>query len=245
MPLNTLETHFPLAGNLPQGVRFWWGGGQAGPEVRSFDRSEQGQKALADLAAELQVHAITRMRQVHGGKCTFVHMPSDELTDTDACVSTLAGAYGVMTADCLPVVACSSDGQQVGVAHAGWRGLAAGVLASWVDRFSCESQALTVWIGPAICHSCFQVGHDVVSAFEQAPEFENIDIRPHMRPDAFEAGKYRLDLKQLAVAQLRSLGVGCVVVSDLCTMCEPSLHSYRRNATHHRILCGVVKKDPS
>lgn len=245
MPPSALDTQFPLAGNLPAGIGFWWAGGRAGSELRSFDWSATGQQALVDLAAELQVEAITRMRQVHGDHCTYVDKPSAELSATDACVTALAGGYGVMTADCLPLVACTSDGAQVGVAHAGWRGLAGGVLENWVNGFSYESKALIVWIGPAICQSCFQVGHDVVQTFEQAPAFENIDIRPHIKADAAEIGKYRLGLKQLAVAQLQNLGVEQLFVSELCTMCEPNLHSYRRNASPHRILCGVVKKDPT
>ena len=245
MPTKALETEFPLVGHLPEGIRFWWAGGISGSELRSFDWSDSGRKAIVDLATELRVDAITRMRQVHGDHCTRVDKPSPELADTDACVATFAGGYGVMTADCLPLVACASDGTEVGVAHAGWRGLAEGVLAKWVTGFSCESQALIVWIGPAICHSCFQVGSDVVQAFEQAPGFENINMSPHIQADAQEIAKYRLDLKQLAVAQLRHLGVEQLFVSELCTMCEPTLHSYRRDASPHRILCGVTKKDPT
>ena len=243
MSLSSLETQFPLAGHLPEGVQFWWAGGCVGAELRSFGWSDAGQMGVAELAAELRVETITRMRQVHGNHCTQVHRLGPELADTDACISALSGAFGVMTADCLPVVACASDGTEVGVAHAGWRGLAGGVLTNWVNGFSCEPQALIVWIGPAICYSCFQVGHDVVRAFEQAPMFENIDIRPHIEADSSEMGKYRLDLKQLAVTQLRHLGVEQLVVSELCTMCEPNLHSYRRDASPHRILCGVAKKD--
>jgi YfiH family protein len=150
-----------------------------------------------------------------------------------------------MTADCLPLVACTYDGAEVGVAHAGWRGLAGGVIENWVQGFSCAAQTLTVWIGPAICKNCFQVGPDVVKAFQQAAGFENIDIGTHVKIDTDEMGKYRLDLKQLAVAQLRGMGVQHLVLSELCTMCEPSLHSYRRDASSHRMLCGVVKKDPA
>lgn len=245
MPLKPFDTYFPLEDELPEGVRFWCAGGQEGASVRSFDWSKAGHDALVGLAAELNVNVVTRMRQVHGNDCTKVHAPSAELQDTDACVSSGEGAYGVMTADCLPLVACSSDGAEVGVAHAGWRGLAGDVLVNWVNEFSCEAQSLIVWIGPAICHSCFQVGHDVVQAFEQASGFENIDLSPHIGADPQEMGKYRLDLKQLAAAQLGSLGVERLFVSKLCTMCESTLHSYRRDASPHRILCGAVKKDPT
>ncbi len=245
MRRNSLVTHFPLRDELPAGVQFWWAGGRSGSQIRSFDWSDSGQRTLRSLAAEIDVATITRMRQVHGSHCQEVQQVCSEIPDSDACVSRLAGGYGVMTADCLPLLACDGDGSQVGVAHAGWRGLAAGILPNWIGAFSAAAQSLSVWIGPAICHQCFQIGSDVVRAFEQAPAFEMIDIGPHIQPDSDEVGKYYLNLKQLAAVQLRALGVKRLVLSDLCTRCEPTLHSFRRDTTPFRLLCGVTKKNPT
>ncbi len=145
----------------------------------------------------------------------------------DAMVAGSAGlACVIMTADCLPVLFCNAAGTVVAAAHAGWRGLAAGVLEATVAALADRGAAATTlmaWIGPAISAPAYEVGADVRAAFLAADPAAAAGFTPNAR------GRWQLDLPGLARQRLGSLGVGAIYGGDLCTATDP-----RRYFSHRR-----------
>jgi YfiH family protein len=147
--------------------------------------------------------------------------------DADACIASEPGAVCVMmTADCLPVLLCDAAGSVVGAAHAGWRGLAGGVLEQTVaamrDRGAGEINA---WLGPAIGPQQFEVGRDVLEAFAA----HDPASRTAFVPIAAREGKYLADIYQLARQRLAQVGVRRVAGGGLCTVSDKRFYSYRRD----------------
>lgn len=161
----------------------------------------------------------------HGGQCPRA----------DAAVTSLPNkVLAIMTADCLPVVISDLDGSALGVAHAGWRGLAAGVLENTLAqlREKCPgAPGWRAWIGPAIGQPHFEVGADVLQAFVQAdPASQEFFIA------AGPEGKWLADLPGLARHRLRKAGVNDVQASGYCSYAQADLfYSYRRDAASGRM----------
>lgn len=156
----------------------------------------------------------------------------------DAAITTTPNrVLAILTADCLPVVIVDEAATVLGVAHAGWRGLAAGVLESTLARMAAASSSTAAprwraWIGSAIGPDAFEVGADVRDAFlaDDAGNAGCFVARPGI------AGKWLADLPELAARRLRRAGVMQVELSGRCTVSDPSRYfSYRRDGTTGRI----------
>lgn len=129
----------------------------------------------------------------------------------------------VMTADCLPVLLCDRAGTVVAAAHAGWRGLAGGVIAATVARMDAPPTELLAWLGPAIGPDAFEVGAEVRAAFLELDAGNVACFRPS------PAGRWLADLYDLARRQLQGLGVSVVYGGEFCTFGEAErFFSYRR-----------------
>ncbi|NJL26668.1 MAG: polyphenol oxidase family protein [Thermoanaerobaculia bacterium] len=130
----------------------------------------------------------------------------------------------VVTADCVPVILAGREG--VAVAHAGWRGVAAEIVAATLARLGEPVQQVTAWIGPAIGRCCYEVGHDVAARVVEA-------IAPGRRAGVLLAGprdRPHLDLAAAVAAQLETQGIGEIQRVACCTRCsETMLWSYRRD----------------
>lgn len=176
------------------------------------------------------------LRQVHGA--AVVQLDGQgwaEAPRADASVSRTVGqACAVFAADCLPVLFCSRDGSAVGAAHAGWRGLAAGVLDNTVAALCALSGRapgdLLAWLGPCIGPRQFEVGPDVLSAFGMDPAATDTALfRRHDRPDG--DARWRADLAGLARQRLVGLGVQQISGGGWCTVEQASsFFSFRRDA---------------
>jgi YfiH family protein len=143
----------------------------------------------------------------------------------------------VMTADCLPVFFWNRHGTQVAIAHAGWRGLANGILAQTLKTFKNNSEVIC-GLGPCIGPSAFEVGEDVKVAFSAWPNSKACFV-PSSNP-----GKYYADLPKLAENILNHLGVSQVYRSDVCTVSTPKLYySYRREGVTGRMANLIWKID--
>lgn len=186
---------------------------------------------------------IQWLKQVHG---TRVAVPRPFHADqharlgvqtADACyVDQPAVAAAVLTADCLPVLFVSRDGQQVAAAHAGWRGLLNGVLEETVKTFRCPPAEITCWLGPAIgpCH--FEVGAEVMQAFldaeKAAGRHPKAIIASFLPAGKATSSKYLMDIYAVARTRLHYAGVSMVAGGSLCTVCDAShWFSYRRDGT--------------
>jgi hypothetical protein len=159
----------------------------------------------------------------------------------DVSVSSIAGhACAILTADCLPVLMASANGQVVGAAHAGWRGLANGVIASLIEAMQQVSPGactggLWAWLGPCIGFDQFEVGGEVVSALKA-----NLATEAHFKPSAAE--RWLADLPQIAARQIevelaaRGLPQIGIAEDTACTFSNPSsFYSYRREAKTGRM----------
>lgn len=141
----------------------------------------------------------------------------------------IAGAPGracvIMVADCLPVLFASRDGARIGAAHAGWRGLAAGVLEDTVQALGVAPAQLSAWLGPAISQPHFEVGAEVRAAFVSGDAGASAYFEANAR------GRFQCDLAGLARRRLTALGVGAISGGGWCTFADPErFYSHRRDA---------------
>jgi hypothetical protein len=144
-----------------------------------------------------------------------------ECGDGDALVSRGGGpALSIVTADCVPVLLAGPCA--IAAAHAGWRGIAAGVVGATVQAMDEDPASLQAWIGPAIGPCCYETGPDVAAQVAAASDAAIVTAGP--------AGRPHLDLQLAVRRQLQAAGLHHVRVLALCTRCEAAtLHSYRRD----------------
>jgi YfiH family protein len=161
--------------------------------------------------------------QVHG--TTVLRLPLEASTvsiEADAVWTTTPGVVcAVQTADCLPILLCDTAGSCVAALHAGWRGLAAGIV---------EASGLLAWLGPAIGPTAFEVGEEVRAAFMA----DDTSAEAAFLPLPI-AGKYLADLYALARLRLRRFGLQHITGGDRCTFCEADrYYSFRRDGVTGR-----------
>jgi len=162
------------------------------------------------------------LQQVHGIRVVKADS-CDELEQADASYTDAVGVVCVvLTADCLPVLFCGDQGRVVAAAHAGWRGLQAGIIDETIKKMQCAE--ISVWLGPAIGAQQFEVGEDVFSAFSR----DNPETR-----QAFQqigADKWLADIYRLATINLQALGVSQIFGAGFCTVSDVErFYSYRRD----------------
>lgn len=190
--------------------------------------------------------------QVHGAdvlRLTTDHLlPGAALVRADASICTEPGiACTVLVADCLPVLLCSRQGTAVGAAHAGWRGLAGGVLdhtvAALCEAAGCAPADLLAWLGPCIGPAAFEVGADVLQAYGADPQglsaADAALFRVSPRPDG--SARWRADLAGLARRRLAGLGVASVSGGTWCTVEAPArFFSFRRSPVTGRMAAAIA-----
>lgn len=164
------------------------------------------------------------LNQVHGAQVVDAEETSNHPT-ADAAVSDQAGPVcAILTADCLPVLFASTDGSRVAAAHAGWRGLAAGVLEATLRKLATAPRELLAWLGPAIGPRHFEVGSEVRDAFMRLDPAAVAAFR------ANERGRWQADLYRLARQHLNRAGVDAVYGGSHCTFEDAdAFFSYRRD----------------
>jgi YfiH family protein len=226
------------------------GGSSHGPYASLNLGSAVGDDAAAVAAnrrrfgAQLQAAQPVWLRQVHGRR--VLRLSAANLAappqEADAAWTDQAGiACAVQVADCLPVLFAAPDGRAVAAAHAGWRGLAAGVLEATIAAL-CEGAALEpaglhAWLGPCIGPEAFEVGADVHAAFEADAQH----LRFQARADG--APRWRADLPALARARLQRAGVQHISGGHWCTVSTPSrFFSYRRDGITGRFAAAVWRR---
>ncbi len=222
-------------------------GGVSGGEYASLNLGRSGGDAPANVGRN---RAIVRaflpeeprwMAQVHGAAVARLDEARVAEPRADAAVAHVPGRVGVvLTADCMPVLLCDEAGGAVGIAHAGWRGMAAGVLENTVAALDVAPARLHAWMGPAIGPDAFEVGPEVRAAFVAA------DARA---TDAFRAqagGKFLADLYALARQRLARAGVERVHGGGFCTWREAErFFSYRRVPASGRMGAFIWIAPPS
>ncbi|TKF23276.1 peptidoglycan editing factor PgeF [Vibrio genomosp. F6] len=165
------------------------------------------------------------LNQTHSTTVLNIGSPTESILDADGLFTQQPNVVcSAMTADCLPVLLTNTQGSQVAAVHAGWRGLANGILENAVEKFDGE---VIAWLGPAIGKNAFEVGDDVVNAFVEFDEHAIEAFQPQSQP---QANKYLADIGLLATQRLNRAGVQSVFNSNLCTYRDAdSFYSYRRD----------------
>jgi YfiH family protein len=163
------------------------------------------------------------LNQVHGN-AVVVHGATGPAPTADAAVTFERGrVLAVLTADCLSVVLAARDGSRLGLAHAGWRGLAAGVIDATILALAVPPASLVAWLGPAIGPAAFEVGDEVRTAFVGPDPGAAEAFTPNAR------GRWQADLVRLARRRMTALGVTDINGTPACTAANPArYYSYRR-----------------
>ena len=195
---------------------------------------------LVDTPDDALPDGLALLNQVHGSRVVAIEEVRAAMAppDADAVTGQAAGdVCAVRTADCLPVLFCALDGSEIAAAHAGWRGLAAGILERTVEALRSDPGTLIAWFGPAISQPNFEVGGEVREAF--------LAHDPNVA-DCFEAnqrGRWQADLYALARLRLAAVGITAVFGGDWCTYADSSrFHSYRRDPDCGRMLSFIALK---
>lgn len=231
---------WPAPANVRALVTTRHGGVSAGPyaSLNLGDHVGDDPAAVAEnrriLRARLPAEPVW-LNQVHGKQCRDAsacpNAKGNQPPEADAAYSRKPGVVcAVLTADCLPVLLCDAAGTVVAAAHAGWRGLAAGVIESTVAAMEVPGERLLAWLGPAIGPRHFEVGGEVREVFiAHDPQAANaFTARPN--------GKWFCDIYRLAAQRLAALGACRLASADFCTVRDTErFFSYRRDGITGRM----------
>jgi purine-nucleoside/S-methyl-5'-thioadenosine phosphorylase / adenosine deaminase len=173
------------------------------------------------------------LHQVHGTRVHDAHLAGSSGAPLEGDSFVLRGpgpVCAIQAADCMPVLLACDGGEAVGLAHAGWRGLAAGVIEATLQAMAVPPQRVVAWLGPAIGPRVYEVGDEVRDAFlggDAAAAAAFVATRPH---------HWRLDLYAIARQRLARAGITRVFGGTLCTYSDRSLFfSFRRDRTSERM----------
>ena len=196
------------------------------------------------LQAQLGGARPVFLSQVHGVDVAHLNAGTPDGTTADACITPETQvACTIMVADCLPLLFTDDAGRVVAAAHAGWRGLAAGVIEQTVKAMCAQAgvpaEQVRVWLGPCIGPDAFEVGDDVLVALTSGDAVDPAQAQHFFKPHPSHAGKWLADLAGLARLRLQALGVTSVAGNDStpewCTVRQGSrLFSYRRDGVTGR-----------
>ncbi|PHX52541.1 laccase, partial [Pseudomonas syringae pv. syringae] len=178
---------------------------------------------IPDWPAPAQIKSCVTTRS---GGVSLAPFDSFNLGDhVDDSPQAVASNRSIMTADCLPALFCRRDGTRVAAAHAGWRGLAAGVLEATANSLQSAAEDIMVWLGPSIGQPSFEVGPEVREAFTASHPQTAAAFVASSNPDRFMA-----DIYALARLRLAAQGISAVYGGGLDTFTDPRFFSYRRAA---------------
>ena len=207
-----------------------WDSFNLGDHVGDEPQAVAANRAL--LRRELPAEPVW-LRQVHGTRCVDAAMAAMVATGTeaDASFTRQRGVVcAVLTADCLPVLLCDDQATVVAIAHAGWRGLAAGVIEATAGAMAVPGERLTAWLGPAIGPQAFEVGSEVREIFiAHDPQAVGAFA-------ATDKGKWLCDIHRLARQRLDALGIRRIASANSCTLGDAeTFYSFRRDGVTGRM----------
>ncbi|SAL85435.1 laccase [Caballeronia choica] len=218
----------------------------------SLDAVRENRRRVLELT---RMPAAAWLEQVHGADIqeagAVIDRCGSDPVRADASVTDRPGAVCVvMVADCLPVLFCDEAGRAVGAAHAGWRGLAAGIVEKTAGRVAAlagaSTSALHAYLGPAIGPSAFEVGEDVLDAFVSAADATQRDATAAAFTATQAHGKYLADIYALARLRLAGAGIEGTRVhgGTHCTVTERErFYSYRRDRVTGRMAAMIWLAD--
>lgn len=168
------------------------------------------------------------LQQTHSTDCVLVENDSNRVADA-AITRSLKHPLVILTADCLPITLCNRQGTEIAAIHAGWRGLVHGIIENTLLKMHSEPSDILAWIGPAICHQCYEVGDEVYQNFTKKYPVSKKAFQP-------QQGKWLANLAQIAELVMNKQGIDAVYHSKLCTFeSEIDFYSYRKTSQTGRI----------
>lgn len=214
-------------------------------QLRGTSDVERAGWAVIGRAVGLTPDAVVRLSQVHGAAVHVASSVPCGTPEADIVISDVADrVVAVQVADCAPILTASQSGAIVAASHAGWRGTAADVagetVRGLVARYGASADTLVAAIGPCIGPCCYEVGEELVQAFQAGGWSEADCTRWFVRRE----GKLFLDIWRANADQLAYAGVpaGQIVVSGLCTACHPEwFNSFRRDGAGTGRLAGFIR----
>jgi YfiH family protein len=230
--------------DAPQNIRAIMTTRQGGFSQHPFDSMNLGDHVDDDpnVVKQNRTHLKERLSlpndplwltQTHGVTVANADNKHSTIIAADASVAHKAGAVcAVMTADCLPVLFCNRQGTSIAAAHAGWRGLHAGILEQTVKSLNCPASEVITWLGAAISTQHFEVGSEVRKAFISAQSEASNAFTP-----SINTGKWLADIYYLARLRLQSIGVTNITGGEECTYTDKErFYSYRRETKTGRMV---------
>jgi YfiH family protein len=205
--------------------------------LRSGDYADAVETNRSALQQSLALPAPPRwLHQVHGTAVAELGpLPTVIEPEADAVVSHLPGTVlAILSADCLPALFCADDGSEIAAAHAGWRGLAGGVLESTLSQLQSPPERLLAWLGPCIGALSYEVGEEVRKAFVDIDKRVASDFVP-TRP-----GHWLCDLATLARRRLHAAGIERVYGGGFDTFTDTRLYSYRREGARSGRFASLI-----
>lgn len=169
------------------------------------------------------------LEQTHSTRCVNVDTPQFDINADAAVTRQQDKVLAIMTADCLPILICDQQGTEIAAIHAGWRGLANGIVDNTVGMLQSNLSDCIAWLGPAICGRCYATGAEVLDHFVSQYSYAG---------QAFKQveNQWYVDLAQMTTLILNDLGIRAVYPSHSCTFENNSqFYSYRRAAQTGRI----------
>jgi polyphenol oxidase len=245
MNANIITPHWHAPKNIHAFTTLRYGMGVSSPPFDQFNLgnrySDQGDAPVSvETNRQLLMEKFSLpstphwLRQVHGVEVLRFDAPASLSGDfnrdepvADAAVTAQKNCVlSILTADCLPVLFCNIEGTEVAAAHAGWRGLAAGMLENTVQAMHSKPETLMAWLGPAAGPLAYEIGVEVRDAFL------HLDASAGAAFTSTRENHWRVDLYRLARLRLQSAGVKNIYGGDHCTISEPEkFFSHRRD--HH------------
>lgn len=237
--LQWLQPDWPAPTNIRALTTLRMGGVSLPPyaSLNLGDHVDDDPKAVSENRQRLQQLKLPSdplwLKQTHSTRVVdaSTYQGQTDSLEADASYSTSPGLVcAVMTADCLPVLICNRQGTQVAAVHAGWRGLAAGIIEAAIKQFPGNHADLLIWLGPAIGPAAYEVGNDVRVAFlQQSPEAEQA-----FKPS--NENKWYMDIYSLARQRLAGMGVRHIYGGEYCTYTDQDrFYSYRRDGITGRM----------
>ena len=201
--------------------------------------TENRSKDLPFFLSEYKGLPVQYMNQVHGTSVQVINDYVDKpIENTDALFTrSNKVSLAIMSADCLPIAIANSEGTEIALIHAGWRGLSSGIIEKTLKMFDLDNKELKAWLAPCISQKGYEVGDDVYEAFITSDEASVKSFKK------LNSEKWLLDLQAQATRILEKFEVS-VSQSNYCTYNDEELfYSYRRDKTDKRVLTLLWRKD--
>jgi len=217
-------------------------GNHVGDNAKSVSAN---QKCLMQLLPKKS--NIQWFEQVHGNDVAVINTHTDKAVIADAAVTKHRHiALAIMTADCLPILLSTKQGNEIAAIHGGWRPLAGNIIAKTLAKMTADNNDIVAWLGPCIGESAFEVGEEVKQQFLQQSLIFQSAFKPQVSDIVIgtpaEKPTYLANLQLIAMLQLQQLGITNISILPHCTFTrESEYYSYRRDKVTGRMATVICR----